>query len=231
MKWAILTVLLLSASLAVAQNAADFATDPHYSLLLENDRVRVFALTLHSGESVFARHHLSFISLPLQDGEIVMWDEGKSPIPHFQVHKGETSFVFLTPAQQASGVAGGILNDRPPDYRAITVEFLDPNIGWSILSSGYVRATLFLGGAIVADVSLQPGESLPAPEKRDAELVVAVSDLDLKAASGVRIRNSSGDAAWISSANASALTNRGRDPAHFIIVEFYPDGPTAPVRP
>lgn len=231
MKRAILTVLLLTASLAAAQEAADFATDPHYSLLLENDRVRVFALTLHSGESVFARHHHSFIFLPLQDGEIVMWDEGKSAIQHFQIHKGETSFVYLTPDQQATGVAGGILNDRPPDYRNITVEFLDPNIGWSILSSGYVRATLFLGGAIIADVKLQPGESLPAPDKRDAELVVAVSDLDLKVASGVRIRSSSGDAAWISSANAAALTNRGRDPARFVIVEFYPDGRTTPVRP
>jgi hypothetical protein len=231
MKRPFLVLLLLNASLAVAQEAADFASDPHYSLLLQNDRVRVFDLTLHSGESVFARHHHSFISVPLQDGEIVMWDEGKSPIQHFQVHKGDTSFVFLTPDQQASGVAGGILNDRPPDYRNITVEFLDPNIGWNILSSGYVRATLFLGGAIVADVSLQSGKSLPAPEKRDAELVVAVSDLDLKAASGVRIRNSSGDVAWISSANASALTNRGRDPARFVIVEFYPDGPTTAVRP
>jgi hypothetical protein len=226
MKRAFLTVLLLSASLAVAQEAADFAADPHYSLLLDTDRVRVFALTLHSGESVFARHHHSFISLPMQDGEIVMWDEGKSPIQHFQVHKGETSFVYLTPDQQEIGVAGGILNDRPPDYRNVTVEFLDPNIGWNILSSGYVRASLFLGGAIVADVTLQPGDSLPAPERRNAELVIGVSDLDLKAASGVRIRKSSGDVAWISSANASALTNRGRDPARFIIVEFYPDGPT-----
>ncbi len=230
MKRAFLVVLLLSASLAAAQEAGDFATDPHYSLLLENDRVRVFALTLQSGESVFARHHHSFISVPLQDGEIVMWDEGKSPIQHFQVHKGDTSFVFLTPDQQTTGVAGGILNDRPPDYRNITVEFLDPNIGWNILSSGYVRASLFLGGAIVADVSLQPGESLPAPDKRDAELVIAVSDLDLKAASGVRIRNSPGDVAWIASANASALTNRGHDPARFVIVEFYPDRPTTPVE-
>jgi hypothetical protein len=230
MKRAFLAVLLLSASLAMAQEAADFANDPHYSLLLQNERVRVFALTLRTGESVFARHHHSFIFFPLQDGEIVMWDEGKSPIQHFQVHKGETSFVYLTPDQQASGVAGGILNDRPPDYRAITVEVLDPYVGWSILSSGYVRATLFLGGAIVADVSLQPGESLPGPDKRDAELVIAVSDLDLKAASGVRIRNSPGDVAWIASANASALTNRGRDPARFIIVEFYPDRPTTPVE-
>lgn len=223
MRPGILAVVLASCSLAFAQQAVDIATEPHYSVLLENDQVRVLALTLLNGESVFARYHHSFLSIPLQDGEIVMWDEGKSPIQHFQVHQGETSFVFLTPDQQVKGVSGGILNDRPNDYRNVTVEFLDPNIGWNILSSGYVKASMFLGGAIVADVTLQPGEPYPAPEKRGAELLIPVSDVHLKTPGGIHFREAPGEVTWIEANRISALANAGREAARFIVVEFRPD--------
>ncbi|HKH97825.1 MAG TPA: hypothetical protein VJ999_01850 [Candidatus Sulfotelmatobacter sp.] len=236
MKLGILTTLLLASSLALAQEATDLAAEPHYRLLLQNDQVQVFALTLHPDQSALVRFRRSFMTVALQDGEIIIWDEGKSPIQHFQVHKGETSFrclssVCQTPQQQENGVAGGYRNDRPNDYRNITVEFLDPNIGWNTPEGGTISfpASLFLGGAIVADVLLQPGDSFPAPEKRGAELVIAVSDLDLKAANGTRIRKSPGDVAWIPADDAAAVANKGRDPARFIIVEFHPDTPLAPV--
>jgi len=215
MKLGILTTFLLASSLALAQEAVDLAAEPHYRRLLENDQVLVFALTLHPDQSALVRFRRSFMTVALQDGEIIIWDEGKSPIQHFQVHKGETSFRCLssgcqTPQQLEKGVAGGYRNDRPNDYRNITVEFLDPHIGWNAPEGGTISfpASIFLGGAIAADVLLQPGDSFPAPEKRGAELVIAVSDLDLKAASGTRIRKPPGDVAWIPADDASALATK-----------------------
>lgn len=159
----------------------------------------------------------------MQDGEIIIWDEGKSAIQHFQIHKGETNFVYLTPEPQAKGVAGGLRNDRQNDYRNITIEFLDPNIGWAMFEGGTISppASMFLGGALVADVLLQPGESFPAPEKPGEELLIPVSDVDLTGR--VRIRKSRGDVAWIPVGRRSDLANTGREPARFIMVEFRPD--------
>jgi len=237
MKFGILAAFLLCNSLAPVQEAVDIAAEPHYRLLLENDQVRVFALTLHPDESAFVHLQHSFMTVTLQDGEIIIWDEGKSPIQHFQVHNGQTNFIWLTHGQQAQGMSGGFRNDRMKDYRNITIEFLDADIGWSLFNNGTTTALLaapgsmFLGGAIVADVLLQPGDSFPPPPKPGAELVIPVSNVDLKGAGAIRIRNSPGEVAWIPLARTAPLTNAGREPARYIIVEFQPDTPYAPITP
>lgn len=235
----LLLSLLLVPYLAAGQAAVDVGAEPHYRLLLENSSVRAFAMTVHPDESADVRFRHSFITVTLQDGEIIIWDEGKSPIQHFQVHKGEASFrcvsgICLTPEQLAKGVSGGYRNDRQKDYRNITVEFLDPNIGWNAPQGTGLTGTpsaTFLGGAILADVQLQPGESIPAPERRGAEIVIPLSDIDLKGSEDLRIRKSTGEVAWIPADAASALTNRGTVQAWFVIVEFHPDNPFGPLAP
>ncbi|HUA15282.1 MAG TPA: hypothetical protein VMG31_08280 [Verrucomicrobiae bacterium] len=226
MKLGILAVLLLC-PLALAQKPVDLASDPHYHLLLDNDTVRVYAMTLRPDDSAFVRMEHSFMTVTLQDGEIILWDAGKSPIQHFQMHKGETSFVCLTPEQQSKGVAGGFRNDRPQEYRNITVEFKDRLLGWAMLTGGTISppASMYLGGALVADVLLQPSDSFPAPDKPGPELVIPVSPVDLKNGSGLRVRSSPGEVSWIPADHASSLANAARDPARFIIVEFQPDNP------
>lgn len=175
--------------------------------------------------------------MALQDGEIIIWDEGKSPIQHFQVHKGETSFrclstVCATRQLLEKGMAGGFRNDRRNDYRNITVEFLDPNIGWALTQGGTIGSlpSMFLGGALVSDVLLGPGESAKAPEKPNARLVIPISEIDLKVGAGARIRNSPGEVVWIPADQPSALTNAGRDQARFITIEFRP-GDYSAARP
>jgi len=58
MKLGILPTFLLCSSLALAQEAVDIDAQPHYRLLLQNDQVRVYALTLHRDESAFVRSSL-----------------------------------------------------------------------------------------------------------------------------------------------------------------------------
>lgn len=196
-------------------------------------------MTLHPDESALVHMQRSFLTIALQDGEIIIWDEGKSPIQHFQVHKGEASFrclspICVTPADLAKGLSGGYRNDRQKDYGNITIEFLDPNIGWDATQGVGLAGdpgSTFLGGAILADAQLQPGESLPAPEKRGAELIIPLSDVDLKSSEGVRIRKSIGEVAWIPAEAAAALVNHGRALAWFVVVEFHPDTPFAPLAP
>jgi hypothetical protein len=236
MRAPLLLGLLLAPCLAAGQGAADPDSEPHYHLLLENSAVRVFQMTLHPDESALVLLQRSFLTVALQDGEIIMWDEGKSPIQHFQMHMGETSFrcwstVCLNPEQLAKGLSGGYRNDRQKDYRNITVEFLDPAIGWNMPEGGLLGppGSMFIGGAIVADVLLQAGDSFPAPDKAGAELVIPLSDVELKGAHRLRIHASSGDVAWIQADQVSSLANAGRDPARFIVVQFHPDTPFVPV--
>ena len=129
MKWAILVGLLFHTCLVVSQEAADISSEPHYRLQFENEQVRVYLLTLHSDESALVRLRHSFLTVTLQDGEIIIWDEGKSPIQYFQVRKGEASFRCLgtfcaTPELLEKGIAGGFRNDRPPAYRNIKLRRL-----------------------------------------------------------------------------------------------------------
>lgn len=225
---ALLLLTVLSAPcLADGQTAIDLDAEPHYHLLLENSSVRVFGMTLHPDESAFVRFPRSFMTVTLQDGVIIIWDEGKAAIQHFQVHRGQTSFQWLTPRSKDQVLAGGYKNDQQQDYRNITVEFLDPKIGWALPTGGTISppASMYLGGAIAADVLLQTKESFPAPEKQGPELVIPISDLDLKGTSGMRIRKPAGDVVWIAAGSVSAWMNHGRDQARFIMIEFEPVDP------
>jgi hypothetical protein len=220
----------------LAQEPADISAEPHYHLLLENNQVQVYALTLRPDQSALVRLRHSFMTVALQDGEVIIWDVGKSPIQHFQVHKGETSFrcwspICVTHQQLEQGVAGGFRNDRSNDYRNITIEFLDPNIGWSTPQGGTLNpGSMFVGGALIADVLLQPGDSFPPPDTPGPQLLIPLSDVNLERAGGVRIRQSEGDVSWIQEGQTSVLANAGREAARFIIVELRPgDSAVAPI--
>jgi hypothetical protein len=93
----------------------------------------------------------------------------------------------------------GILGEHARRHRNITIEFLDPAVGWAQMGNGTISppASMYLGGALVADVLLQPGDEFPPPEKPGAELVIPLNEVHLKGATTVRVRNSIGGVAWI----------------------------------
>jgi hypothetical protein len=103
------------------QTATDMASDPHHQLLLENPQVRVFAVNLRPNEQSFVSHEHNFLTVTLQDCEIVMWPEGRSDIQSFRLGEGDVRFLF-------GGRARGLRNERNTTYRSITVEFLNPKV-------------------------------------------------------------------------------------------------------
>ena len=208
------------------------ASDPHYTLLLQNDQVRVFDLSLRPTEQSFVQHEHNFLMIMLQDCEVVIWRDGESAIQNFPFHKGDARFF-------QGGRTYGIRDDRTTSFRNITVEFLNPkvtNFGyqWQTGTWDYgpygtgapvdphskFTNSIRLGDATVNDVQLLPSDSFPAPEKPAAELLVAVTDVDLKPEKGRRIRKSAGEVLWIPGEQKSRLVNAGSDPARFVVVEF-----------
>jgi hypothetical protein len=237
MKPYFLLALFLCGLLASAQTPVDMAADPHYTLLLQNDLVRVFALSLRPTEQSLVQHDHNFLMIMLQDCEVVMWREGESAIQNFPFQRGDSRFFF-------GGHAYGIRDDRTTNYRSVTVEFLDPKVTnwgyqaqsgtWDYGPSGnggpvdpHAKFTNSMrwGGVMVSDVQLLQGASFPAPDKSAAELLVAVTDVDLKTDDlktnkDQRIRKSAGEVMWIPASPRSRLVNTSSEPARFLVVEF-----------
>ena len=230
-----LLTLLLLAPMAWAQGAPDMASAPHYRQLLSNDQVRVFALTLRPLERTMARHDHNFLVIALQDCDVVIWPEGESDIVNFHFNQGDVRFY-------PGGHALGLRNDRTTEYRNVTVEFLDPKVTnygyqsylgtWDYGPASISPPTdphakfmnsISLGAAAVSDIQLLSRDLFPPPEKSGAELLIPVTDIDLKAGEYERIRKSSGDAVWIAAGRKATFLNAAADPARFIVVQFIPD--------
>ncbi|HYK51154.1 MAG TPA: hypothetical protein VEU94_15620, partial [Terriglobales bacterium] len=83
--------------------------------------------------------------------------------------------------------------------------------------------SLLLGAATVSDAQLLSRDPFAPPEKPSPELLVPVTDIDLKAGEYERIRRSSGDAVWIPTGRKATFLNASADPARFTVVRFIPE--------
>src|SRR5262249_32850902 len=155
-----------------------------YSLLLKNDKVRVFELKLQPLEQAYVRHDHNYLIVTLQESEVVQWSEGQSAVANFRYDAGDVRFSF-------GGPAGGIRQDRMQDYCSIAIEFLNPKVTtygyqadrgtWNYGASAVpppvdpkakYATRLPLGEAVVKVVQLLSGDVLPAPEASADSLVI-----------------------------------------------------------
>jgi hypothetical protein len=227
-----LLILLLFATTAWAQGAPDMASAPHYRQLLVNNQVRVFALTLRPLERTMARHDNNFLVVALLDSDVVIWPEGESDITNFHFQQGDVRFNL-------AGRALGMRNDRTTDYRNLTIEFLDPKVtsyGYQGYSGGWEYGpvsiappvdpharfmnSLLLGAASAYDIQLLSRDPFPPPEKPGAELLIPVTNIDMKAGEYERIRKSSGEPVWMSAGRKTTFLNATADPIRFVEVLF-----------
>jgi hypothetical protein len=220
---------------AFAEEASDITSEPHHHLLLQNNQVRVFEVTLHPSEKMLVRHDHNFLTITLQDCEMVMWAEGQSEVQNFRFNQGDVRFAFAGPAR-------GTRNDHGAEYRNITVEFLNPKVttfgyqpsigGWQYGSSSInppvdphkkFKTTLHLGDADASDVQLLQGDLLAPPEKKGTdELLVPTTDVDLKGPSDLHVRKANGEVVWLGDGRKNNLMNAVPEPARFVVVEFLP---------
>jgi len=226
-----LLICLAASLLSFAQAATDIDSDPHYSLLLANEQVRVYQVSLRAGERSFVRHDHNFLIVTLQDCEVGMWPEGTSDILKQHFSQGSVGFYF-------GGRAFGLRNDQTVAYQNVTVEFLDSKVttygyqwtagGWDYGASGVNFPTdrqapfvyrLLLGPVAVIDVQLLPAGFLPTPDHRSSELLIPVTDIHLRSGDD-SIRRSAGDALWIPSGRQSKLANAAAEVARFTVVEL-----------
>jgi hypothetical protein len=226
----LLLLLALSPLQASAQAPADITSERHHDLLLRTDKVRIFAVNLRPAEQSYVKHEHNFAMITLQDCELVMWAEGQSDVLNFRLHEGDVRFLFGGPAR-------GLRNDRSQECHTLTVEFLDPKVttfgyhasvgGWdygsnirplAVDSRVAYETSLSLELATLKRVQLLPGDDLPQPSQEADEVLIPLTDVDLKL-DKMRIRKAAGEATAVP-ARKSKLLNAGTDPARFVMIEL-----------
>jgi hypothetical protein len=203
--------------------------DLHYRLLMENAQVRIFSLTLPTGTQSYVRHEHNYLTVQIEEHEVIMWEDDEAPIQHFRAPTGELHFFF-------GGSAHGIRNDSNAQYRNVTVEFLDPEVttygyryesgkydfGPSVINppvdpEGHFVNSLNLEKAQALDVQLLPRQPLPAA--RSPQLLIAITALNLSAGADRKISLKPGEILW-RKIGEPALPNTSPNRARLAVIEF-----------
>ncbi len=228
----IVPIFVLLSIAATAQNVVDLSEDSHYHLLLENDKVRVFAVNVGSHtETALVRHPNNYLVIHLQESEIAAWNEGESGVVTQRFPQNDVRFYF-------GGKPRAMRNDTSTEYHSLMIEFLNPKVTTYGYQAGSGRWTygsdtipspvdprakfatvMPLAEATVKDIQLLPDDAYPAPEKDSDELVVALTDVDFRIGEK-RIRKSKEDLLWIPAGRQSPLANNGSDPSRFVLIEL-----------
>jgi hypothetical protein len=228
----IISVFVLLSIAAAAQNVVDLSEDSHYHLLLQSDKVRVFALNVgpHT-ETALVRHPNNYLVIHPQESEVAAWNEGESGVVTQRFLQNDIRFYF-------GGKPRAIRNDGATEYHSLMIEFLNPKVTTYGYQAGSGRWTygsdtipppvdprakfatvMPLAEATVKDIQLLPDDAYPAPEKDADELIVALTDVDFKIPEK-RIRKSKEDLIWIASGRQSPLANNSSDPSRFVLIEL-----------
>jgi hypothetical protein len=238
-----LLLCCLLAVTAVAQDAVDFSSDPHFSHVFANQNAVVYELELAPDQSTaLLRPSHNFLLITLDDSTITLTRKGMAPIVNTPLPSGDGRFIYADPPF-VIGAKGGI-------YRAIVVEMLDPNAstyGYQYESGKWdwgarafqpplsERATqvmpLELNTTIAWSVQLMPGDSLPAG-KGPAWLAIAITDFDLKGdgeGQPALLQMDAGEVGSYGPGPRPKLTNTGDSAARFVIVNFGRDIEMPPV--
>lgn len=225
-------VLFALASLATSQSSVDLSADSHYELLLENDKVRVFAVNVGSHtETALVRHPNNYLFIHLQESEIAAWNEGESGVVTQRFPQGDVRFYF-------GGKPRAMRNDTSMAYHSLMIEFLNPKVTTYGYQAGSGRWTygsdvipppvdprakfatvMPLAEATVKDIQLLPDDAYPAPEKEADELIVALTDVDFRMGEK-RLRKAKEDLIWVPAGRKSPLLNNGAEPSRFVLIEL-----------
>lgn len=226
-----LVTLICSLSAQTAAPApVEITAEPGHHLVLENEHVRVFKVEVApNAATLLHRHGHDYIYVTLGISQVEDDVAGKPPVK-LTLQDGETHFVPGGFAHSAKN-----LSDRP--FHEIIIELLedenarhspppkwDEERGLHVLNGG-TRDILFAkDGVRASELDLQPGGVVPKHHHAGSNLVVAVTDLDLRSdiegKAPAQIQLKAGDLAWTKGGATHTLTNVGKQNAKLITVEF-----------
>ena len=226
--------IILTAGIVVAQvlgqsrvgapKGVTLTNEPHHSLVLENDEVRVFRLILGPNESTLPHHHegpYAYVSVRTARIENVV--RGHAPV-----------LVELAPGEVHTSKGGFTVAEENDSTERTDLVVVVPR---KTASAGFDSP---MGGLVYHDaafaelfsesmmrgysIAIAAGGKFERHQEKFDRLLIAVSDLDiLETEDGGRqvgIQMKSGEVRWLPRGTTHNVTNVGQSPAAFVILEF-----------
>jgi quercetin dioxygenase-like cupin family protein len=229
-------VFLATATLAQQQQSVEITSEPSHHLVLQNEYVRVFDVTVAPRATTLVhKHNYDYLFVTLGDSDVVSARPGEKPVA-LQLKDGE---VRYTPGNFAHAAINK--SDRP--FHNITIELLKPSSKVATCAEACLvntpctdRTNYFCPSSekrissdqwLVSMVTLPPAARMEQQPK-NPHLIIAVSDLDLASvprteSASSNIKRTPGGLAWVRAGVAPTVTNNSSKPAQFVTLEFKPD--------
>jgi quercetin dioxygenase-like cupin family protein len=225
--------LLLALSTLSAQTIPDveITAEPHHHLTLQNESVRVFTVDVPPhADTLMHWHRHDYLFVTLGATEVVNAVKGKPPVT-LKLQDGETHLV-------PTGFAHIARNLSNQSFRNVTIELLqdeklrqlekeghakwDETRGLEILPGGTKQILFVKDGVRVTEFELQPGGAIPPTLHAAPQLLVAISNLEIRtnAKPHPSTHLNSGDTIWLPANHSRTLTNAAPRAAKFVTLEF-----------
>jgi quercetin dioxygenase-like cupin family protein len=208
-------------------SAVEIASEPHHHLVLLNQYVRVFKVEVPPRQSTMMHWHgHDYAYVTIGNAEFSNELMGKQPVT-VKLQNGETRFFPGNFAHVARDLAS-------TPFRNVTIEFLqdqkarqtpspkwDEQRGLQVLEAGTADILFVKDGVRLTDFQLQPGATVPKNRLSAPYLLVAVTDLELRAPNKATLADlKSGSVKWFAAGHQTGLVNTAKQPARFIALEF-----------
>jgi quercetin dioxygenase-like cupin family protein len=238
-------VFLATAALAQQQQAVEITSEPSHHLVLENDYVRVFDVTVvPKASTLIHRHDNDYLFVTLGDSNLINARVGEKPAA-LQLKDGDVRF---TPGHFAHAAINNA--DRP--FHNITIELLKPPTNVKTCTESCdvnpecadrASTSCVSGKKLISSdqwsvslVTMPPSSRIEKHTHIAPHLVVPISNLDLASVSSagdmgasIGIKRAPGEINWVSAGVTHVLYNNGSHPARFVVLEFNPE-PGSPTR-
>jgi uncharacterized RmlC-like cupin family protein len=227
-------VFLATAALAQQQQSVEITSEPSHHLVLQNEYVRVFDVTVAPNASTLVhRHNSDYLFVTLGDSHVVSARVGEKPA-ELQLKDGE---VRYTPGSFAHAA----INKSDLPFHNITIELLKPSTkvanctdacAVSMPCSDQTNthcpskvSRISSDQWTVSLVTLPPSTHWEEPDQTLPHLMVAVSDLELSSrtvSAKESIKREPGGLVWMPAGITRTLVNNSTKAAQFVTLEFKP---------
>ena len=228
-------LFLATATLAQQQQTVEITSEPSHHLVLQNEYVRVFDVTVApKATTLVHRHGYDYVFVTLGDSDVVSARVGEKPAA-LHLQDGE---VRYTPGNFAHAAINE--SDRP--FHNITIELLKPSSNVKTCTESCVTPLAKCHDGVspcpesekrissdqwtMSLATIPPSSQLARHMRKTSYLVIAVSALDLASqsdASSNSIQQDPGWVSWVPADDTHALINNSTKPAQFITLEFNPE--------
>jgi quercetin dioxygenase-like cupin family protein len=227
----ILGLLLVAVAALAQQQPVEVTSEPSHHLVLENQFVRVFDVTVAPKSTTLVhKHNYDYLFVTLGDADLVNARTGEKPVP-LTLKDGEVRFTKGNFSHAATNQG-----DRP--FHNITIELLKPATNVKVctascdgsppcVSAGRscpsVERRITSDQWTVSFVTLPPSSRVDKHTHSLAHMAVAVSDLNLTVQEGTsssEIRRSPGGLDWAPAGTTHTVVNAGTSPARMVTIDF-----------